>query len=150
MLDKTESDILRALATNARMPVLEIMKNTGLTRDVISYRIKKMGEEQILFQYRTLVDLSKIGLAPYKILLRLYNYSPEKENELIVFVKQRSGGMQFLKLMGSWDAELEFEVENEEQLHEILLELRKRFASITRDYDTLAIHKNYKFTFYPF
>lgn len=149
-LDDIEKKILSLLATNARIAILDLMDKTHLTRDVINYRLKKLKKDNIIVQYRSLIDLGKIGHQLYKITIRLQNLSPQKENELKSFVKQNPNGVQFLKLLGSWDVELEFEVRNEEELHKVLLDIRNKFSDIIRDYDTLLIHKEHKLNYFPF
>jgi len=52
--------------------------------------------------------------------------------------------------MQTGDVELEFEIENEEQLHKILLDLRNKFSDIIRDYDSLLVHTEHKLNSYPF
>jgi len=149
-LDKTEKNILSVLSTNARIPILDLMKKTNLTRDVINYRLKKLRKDEIISQYRVLLNLNKTGHILYKIILRLKNLSSKKEEEFRYFVKSYPNGVQFLKLLGNWDIELEFEVENEEQLHEILLKIRNQFSEVIRDYDTLLIRKEHKLSYFPF
>lgn len=149
-LDETEKKILSFLATNARISILDLMDKTHLTRDIISYRLKKLKKDKIIVQYKSLINLSKIGYQLYKIILTLQNFSSQKENELKYFVKQNPNGVQFLKLLGSWDVELEFEVRNEEELHKILLDIRNEFSDIIRDYDTLLIYKEHKLNYFPF
>jgi Lrp/AsnC family leucine-responsive transcriptional regulator len=149
-LDEIEKKILRILSTNARISILDLMEKTRLSRDVINYRLKKLKKDGIISQYRILIDLNKIGYRLYKIILRLQSLSQQKEKELIYFIKQHPNGVQFLKLLGNWDAELEFEVKDEEQLHKILLDVRNKFSDIIRDYDTLLIHEEHKLNFFPF
>ncbi len=149
-LDEIENKILALLSTNARISVLNLMQKTDLTRDVINYRLKKLEKDNVIVQYRAIIDLSKLGYQLHKIILRLQKLSPEKENELKSFVKQHPEGVQFLKLLGSWDIELEFEVKNEERLHKILLKIRNEFSDVIRDYDTLLIYKEHKLDYFPF
>lgn len=149
-LDKIERKILSVLATNARIPILDLMEKANLTRDVTNYRLKKLTKDNIIYQYRILVDPSKTGYLLYKIILRLKNLSPKKEGEFRYFVKQHPNGVQFLKLLGNWDIELEFEVKDEEELHKILLEIRSKFSDVIRDFDTLLIFKEHKLNYFPF
>ncbi len=112
--------------------------------------MKKLTKDGIISQYRVLLDLNKTWHLLYKIMLRLRNLSSKKEEEFRAFVKNNSTGVQFLKLLGNWDIEMEFEVENEEQLHDILLEIRNQFSEVIKDYDTLLIRKEHKLNYYPF
>ncbi len=149
-LDNSDIKILRLISMNARMTVSEIMEKSGLTRDVINYRIKKLRKDDIISQYRVLIDLDVIGYKLYKIILRLRSLTPEKEKKLISYITLHPKGTQYLKLVGSWDAELEFEVQNEEELHSILLDIRNNFSDIIRDYDTLLVYKEHKLNYLPF
>jgi Lrp/AsnC family leucine-responsive transcriptional regulator len=149
-LDDTDKKILRTLSTNARITILEMMDKLSLTRDMITYRMKKLTRDNIISQYRILINLDKINHILYKIILRLHSLTPEKEKQLITYIASHPHGMQYLKLVGSWDVELEFEVKDDEQLHEILLEIRNKFSNIIRDYDTLLIHQEHKLNYFPF
>ncbi len=149
-LDNIDEKILRLLSINARLTILEIMDKLSLTRDVINYRMKKLTKDNILSQYRVSVNLGKISHKLYKIILRLHSLTSEKEKQLMTYIASHPHGMQYLKLVGSWDVELEFEVKDDEQLHEILLEIRNKFSETIRDYDTLLIHQEHKLNYYPF
>ena len=149
-LDDIDKKILRTLSTNARLAILEMIDKLNLTRDVISYRMRKLTKDNIISQYRILINLDKINHKLYKIILRLHSLTPEKEKQLITYIASHLYGIQYLKLVGSWDVELEFEIKDDEQLHNILLEIRNNFSEIIRDYDTLLIHQEHKLNYYPF
>jgi hypothetical protein len=57
---------------------------------------------------------------------------------------------QFLKLIGSWDLEIEFETENEDELYKILTDIRKKFSNVIRNFDILRITETYKYDYFPF
>ncbi|MBS3159360.1 Lrp/AsnC family transcriptional regulator [Candidatus Woesearchaeota archaeon] len=149
-LDDIDIKILKIFSTNARMAILEMIDKLNLTRDVINYRMKKLTKNNIISQYRISINLNKINHKLYKIILRLHSLTPEKEKQLIAYIASHPHGMQYLKLVGSWDVELEFEVKDDEQLHDILLEIRNQFSEIIRDYDTLLINQEHKLNYYPF
>ena len=149
-LDDIDKKILRILSINARLTILEMMEKLNLTRDIINYRMKKLTKHNILSQYRVSINLDKINHKLYKIILRLHSLTPEKEKQLVTFIASHPYGTQYLKLVGSWDVELEFGVKDDEHLHEILLEIRNQFSEIIRDYDTLLIHQEHKLNYFPF
>ncbi|MBI2662151.1 Lrp/AsnC family transcriptional regulator [Candidatus Woesearchaeota archaeon] len=149
-LDDIDIKILKILSINARLTILEMIDKLNLTRDIINYRMKKLTKDNILSQYRISINLEKINYRLNKIIMRLRSLTPEKEKQLITYVASHPHGMQYLKLIGSWDVELEFEVKDDEQLHEILLEIRNQFSEIIRDYDTLLIRQEHKLNYYPF
>jgi len=148
--DSTEHTLLLYLAEHARDSILDIMKSTGLTRDIIHYRIRKLQKQSMISQYRVNIDLAKIGLKLYKVLIKLQSASPARESSLMQFVKHHTYGTQFLRILGAWDIELEFEVPDEEALYHIIDEIRSKYADIIGDYDVLWVHKDYKLNYYPF
>ena len=127
-----------------------MIEKLNLTRDVINYRMQRLAKDSIISQYRVSINLDKINHKLYKIILRFHSLTPEKEKQLITYIASHPHGTQYLKLVGSWDVELEFEVKDDEQLHEILLEIRNHFSGIIRDYYTLLIYQEHKLNSCPF
>lgn len=149
-LDETEQKILKELSINARINIVDLAKKTKLTRDIINYRLKKLTEEKIIFQYRCYLNLPNLGINHYKIIFRTKNLDEQSEKEIKSYVAQHKKATQFLKLIGSWDLEIEFETENEDELYEILTDIRKTFSNVIRDFDILRITETYKYNYFPF
>jgi Lrp/AsnC family leucine-responsive transcriptional regulator len=149
-LDETDQKILKELSNNARINIIDLAEKTKLTRDIINYRLKKLTKEGIIFQYRCYLNLHNIGINHYKIIFRTKNFSEEHEKQIKEYVNKHKKATQFLKLIGSWDLEIEFETENEDELYKILTDLRKQFSSIIRDFDILRVTETYKYNYFPF
>jgi DNA-binding Lrp family transcriptional regulator len=149
-LDEINKNILKEISINARINIVDLSEKLKLTRDVINYRIKKLTQDKIIVQYRCYPNLNNIGLNLYKIILRTKNLDEENEKQLREYVEAHKKATQLLKLIGSWDIEIEFETANEDELYIILIDLRKRFSDIIRDFDILRITQTYKLDFFPF
>jgi len=149
-LDETDKKILKTLSTNARINIVDLAEKTGLTRDIINYRLKKLTKEKIIVQYRCYLNLQNLNINHYKIIFRTKNFDEQSEKEIKSYVTQHKKATQFLKLIGSWDLEIEFETENEDELYKILTDIRKRFSNVIRDFDILRITKTYKYDYFPF
>lgn len=149
-LDEIDHIILRELSNNARINIVDLAQKTRLTRDIINYRLKKLTNEGIIVQYRCYPNLEPIGINLYKLIIRTKNFDESAEKQLKEYVKTHKKATQFLKLIGSWDLEIEFETESEDELYKIINEFRRQFSDITRDYDILRITKTQKYDFYPF
>lgn len=149
-LDETDKKILRGLSNNARMNIVDLAEKTELTRDVVNYRLKKLVKGGIIVMYRCDLDLQKLGINLYKIIFRTKNFDEAAEKEVKSYIAQHKMATQFLKLIGSWDLEIEFETENEDELYQILTDLRKKFSGIIRDFDILRITETFKLDFFPF
>lgn len=149
-LDESDKKILKELTGNARISILDLSEKTKLTRDVINYRIKKLIKEGIIVQYRCYLNLPKIGINLYKVIFRTKNLDEEKEKKIKQYVASHKKVTQFLKLIGSWDIEIEFETEDEDELYKILTNIRKEFSEVIRDFDILRITKTFKYNYFPF
>ena len=55
-LDLKDRKILYELDLDARQPLTQIGKKVGLSKDVVSYRMKKLQDEGIIKNYYTVID----------------------------------------------------------------------------------------------
>ena len=149
-LDETDKKILKELSKNARINIVNLAEKTKLSRDIINYRLKKLTKEKIIVQYRCYLNLQNVGLNHYKIIFRTKNFDEQPEKEIKSYVTQHKKATQFLKLIGSWDLEIEFETEDEDELYKFLTDIRKRFSNVIRDFDILRITETYKYDYLPF
>lgn len=149
-LDAIDTKILKELSVNARINIVNLAARTKLTRDVINYRLKRLTKDGIITQFRCYPNLSNIGINHYKIIFRTKNLDEGAEKLLKQYVAQHKKATQFLKLIGSWDLEMEFELENEDELYKLLNEIRKEFSNVIRDFDILRITGTYKYDYFPF
>ncbi len=149
-LNETDKKILKALSNNARIPIINLASKLKLSRDVINYRLKKLIKEKIITQFRCYLNLQNLDINHYKIIFRTKNFSEEHEKQIKEYLTKHKKATQFLKLIGSWDLEIEFETKNEDELYNILNDIRKKFSTVIRDFDILRITKTYKLNFFPF
>lgn len=149
-LDEIDEKILKEISTNARISIIKLTEKIKLSRDIISYRIKKLIKDGIIVQYRCYLNLRNLGIHHYKLIIITKNFSENEENKLKDYLTKNPKATQILKLIGSWDTEIEFETQSEDELYEILTQLRKDFSNIIRDFDIIRITKTLKLNFFPF
>lgn len=150
IIDDIDKTILKNLSSNSRISIVELVKRTGLSRDIISYRMRKLEQQKIIAYYRCFLNYLALDLELSKIIIRTQNFDDKAEMKLKEYVQQHKHAGQLLKLIGSWDIEIELETKDDDELHDLLTDLRKEFSSIIRDFDILKITKTWKYDFYPF
>jgi DNA-binding Lrp family transcriptional regulator len=121
-----------------------------ISRDVINYRLKKLTKDKIIVSYRAYLNLNNLSINHYKVIFRTKNFDEETEKKIKSYVTQHRKATQFLKLIGSWDLEIEFETEDEDELYKILNDIRQKFSNIIRDLDIIRITETYKYDYFPF
>ncbi|MBI5228418.1 Lrp/AsnC family transcriptional regulator [Candidatus Micrarchaeota archaeon] len=84
-LDKKDRRILFALDENAFQSLPELAKATGLSKQVIRYRMLDLTQKGILRRCCVIVNTPKIGLSFFKFYLKYKNVNKELEKEMIEF-----------------------------------------------------------------
>ena len=111
-LDKKNLKILKELDSNARQPLSRIAKKTGMSKEVVTYRIKQMLKKGEIEGFYTVIDVARLGYVIHRINLRFQNVGVEKEKEIIDYLKARKSVGWLVSLQGSWDLAVLFWARN--------------------------------------
>ena len=65
-IDKIDYNILQIIASQARIPLMDMVKKLNLSSNVIRYRMKKLRKLDVIQAYRTNIDISKLGYRSIK------------------------------------------------------------------------------------
>jgi len=144
-VDDIDLKILKIIASNARLPTINIAKKLNLNIQTVSQRLKRLIDLKVIETSRPLIDLSKIGYYWYKVFLNLRNYKRKQEmlnyfasNPNIVYAYETTTN----------DLEFELEVESYEKFKEILDDLRTKFDDTIDSYNHLIWYKENKVKFF--
>ena len=102
-LDMKSRKILYELDVNARQSCSQIGKKVGLSKDTVNNRIKKMEKLGIIKGYYTILDISKLGYLDFRVFIKLYNTSLEKEKEIINYLVNHPRVGWLVSVTGNWD-----------------------------------------------
>ena len=92
-LDLKDRKIIYELDLNARQSNSEIAKKVSLSKDTVNYRIKRMEKLGFIQGYYAILDTSKLGYISFRIYIRYFEITPEKEQEIINYlVKEKKIG----------------------------------------------------------
>jgi len=149
-IDNNDKKILSLLATNARIPVIDIASKISLNPDSIRNKIKRLGQSQIIQNYVLLPNFEKLNQTSYKIMFALHNVTQEIEEKFLEFARTQPNIWFHSKTLGKWDMEINMDVDNANQFREIMMEIKSEFSGIIKEYNTLQISHVHKFNFYPF
>jgi Lrp/AsnC family leucine-responsive transcriptional regulator len=87
-LDTKDRKILQQLELNTRQSNRQLSKKVGLSKDAIAYRIKRLEAEKLISGYYTVLNIAKLGLIQFKILISLQNTNSKTETEIIEYLKK--------------------------------------------------------------
>jgi DNA-binding Lrp family transcriptional regulator len=89
-IDIKDRKILYELDYDSRQSFSQIGKKVGLHKNVVSYRVKRLMEKNIIRYFYTVIDSFKLGYSSFRIYITYQNVTPKIRKEIIdYFVKNK-------------------------------------------------------------
>jgi DNA-binding Lrp family transcriptional regulator len=145
--DKTDINILKTIAENARKPTIEIANTLNLTSETVKLRIKRLIDKNVIQGFRAALNLNKLGYRWYKLRVDLEDFS--RNYEILSYAKNHPNIVYAYEVVGGANLELELEVESYDHFKDICLELRNKFSDVIRYYDHFLFYKEHKILYMP-
>ncbi len=102
-LDRKDRRILYELDIDSRQSFNKIAKKVKLSKDSVIYRIRKMQSEGIIKRFHTVIDVGRLGFISFRLYLKLQNTTPDKEREIIEFLKKKRIVTWLVSIEGEYD-----------------------------------------------
>jgi len=147
-ITELDKKLLNLIKTKARLPYLQIAEKLKIDRNTVKHRIKRLKENKIILDSKLFFRPSRLGLESYKIFFKIDNINKEQEKRLFNFFKEEKNIVYSLKMIGSWDIDIEVEVESREELQDLIIKIRN-MSSIIKDYEIMPIFKDTRIDFFP-
>lgn len=146
-IDKLDRKLLHIVASQARLPLIDIIKKLNITTNVARYRLNKLTKLGIIQGFRANIDISKLGYRTVKVDLFLDKYG--ERNKIINYIKHNPYLVCIMTSVGNSHLELELNVENMIQFYHIMQDLIDRFPDVIRNYRYFSILENHKLCWIP-
>jgi DNA-binding Lrp family transcriptional regulator len=143
--DELDLKILRLLAKNARMPLIDISTKLKTPERTIAFRIKQLEKKKIIQGYRINLELQKIGFEYYKLNFILNDFS--KYEELENFCKIHENVIYIDKTLEELDFEIDVEIKDKQELLRLISEIKEKFS--VRNVDILEFKEYIKLESIP-
>jgi len=148
-LDELDLKLLKHLAPNSRISILELSRILKITPKTTTTRIKQLEKKKVIIGYRTMFDLEKLGYQYFKVHFNLHKITEQKEKEFKSYLRQHSHVTYDNEILGGDDLEIEIQVKTIQDLRNFLEEIKKQFANIIRNYNYMLFYKEHKYLFFP-
>lgn len=130
-MDKIDTKLLLALMKNARMPVTALAKRLAISREVATYRLKKLKREGIILDFVTEIDIGKLGYTGAAVFV---NVKTRRESEFKQFLSTCGFVSWVAELAGVWSFGLSLYGKTNEELDEKFLILYNKFKEDITDH----------------
>lgn len=146
-LDENDKKILKIISTNAKIPLIELAKQVGLTSAAISYKLKNLMKNKLILAYKALIDYNKLGYEYFK--LDLFIEDIKKKKSLQEFAKIHPNVVYEDRTFGGSDFEFDVELENYDELFKLIEDLKTKFPGLIRTYKYYKARKIFKYNYLP-
>lgn len=143
-INKVSLEILKHLANNARMSVVELSTLVGKSVDVVRYNLKQLEKHKIISGYKFALNAQKLGYEGCKSFLYFKNINEKRLKELIAFCKSQKNIVNIVLCVGSWDMEIEFEVKDFDEFYTIMDEIKNHFKDVIKNYESVVFKEEPK------
>ncbi|MCX6777737.1 MAG: Lrp/AsnC family transcriptional regulator [Candidatus Micrarchaeota archaeon] len=117
-IDLKDRRILHELDWNARVPVSEIARRVGLSRQTTNYRVKELIRKGVIIGFIAMPDIRKLGYSDYDIWIRVRR--TEDTRKLIEYFVKHPNTFWVSECGGRWDMCASIMARNPSHFHEIL------------------------------
>ncbi|MCB9361856.1 Lrp/AsnC family transcriptional regulator [Candidatus Woesearchaeota archaeon] len=148
-LDTKDKKILTMLADNARVPLTQLCKQVGLSRDAVDYRIKKLEKDGVILKFFPNLNYDKLGYYIFHIFLLIDEVDQKKKKELIGFLADHQNIYSVIEYNDRWDLEIAVIAKNLIEFDDIMMDIGVRFPQIIMEKDKVEIIKRYYTHFLP-
>src|SRR3989344_684100 len=147
-IDDLDGNLIIDLARNANEDLVSLSRKYKVHTNTVKQRIRNLIHNKVICAFNTLINISQIGLNAFVIFLQL-NYQAEKSKvgQLDTFLNNISAYVY--KANGEWDYLIFVGTKNITEFYNLLLGVRNTFPDLIKNYSTLTLIKDFKFTFLP-
>src|SRR3989344_651346 len=127
-LDLKDKKLLHELDSNSRQSIQQLARKIGLSKDAVKYRINNLLKGDIIKSFNAVIDTGKLGFYSFRILVKLYKTSPEKEKEIISFLLKNKNLVWLVEVEGNWDVNTWFLYKSVEEMNSFWEEFLKKYG----------------------
>jgi Lrp/AsnC family transcriptional regulator for asnA, asnC and gidA len=141
-IDDLDLKILKLLVVDSRIPTVDIAKKLNSNVTTINSRIKRLIKLKVILGFSVELDLNKLGYQVWKVDFYLSEYT--KLNQIVRYIEKNPLLYAVDYTIGYADLELEINVRDISQLHDIIEDLHSKFPKLIRNYSYFRGIKFYK------
>lgn len=149
IIDATDLRILRYLGWNGRAAVPDISSQLELEPADVELRMKEMRRKGVILSFRTDLDLEAMGRTFCKSFVYLKRCSREDEERLLEYCRRHPDITSAVRLVGSWELEIEAHSVSFEAFRETMEDMRNRYPEVVRNFEAVAISRETGIMFAP-
>lgn len=146
-IDDIDIGILKIVATNAEVSLVDISKEFNMSSVAIKHRLMNLIKKNIILGYKVDIDYSRIGFQKLKSYIKLNDFN--KRTYIKNYIKYNHHLINIDENSGESDIELEFILKHVGDLRDIMNDLSDRFPNVIKNYDIVSTIRLKKYVYFP-
>ncbi len=149
-IDETDKLILKEIAENARISILELAKKINIPASTVNTRLKKLEKTKLIEGYAAKIHCQEFGYHIFQLFIFALNLTQERKKRLLSYCNTHPAIVFYIETVGKWNFEIIYEVENQKIFQDLLIEIRTLFSDIILDVESIVLFNHYiKYNQYP-
>ena len=107
-MDHIDGLILWTLDQNARAPLAEVAKKVGISKQTLSYRLKRLHKSGIIQGFIPIIDIHHLGYPTFRVYFRYRNAKKEEISAIVNYFVRHTHTLWVASMEGVWDLEVVF------------------------------------------
>ena len=132
-LDLKDRKLLLELFSTEKKFKTDISKKLLISKEMLSYRLKRLKSEGILQNISPIIDYAKLGYHIYRLQLQYHSTTKEQKEEVMTYLKEISELSWLVELAGSWDIAIGFKIKDTERFEEIYTQIITKYGGIIKN-----------------
>lgn len=145
-IDHLDMALLYHLSQDARLSNISLAKALRVSKDTITYHIKRLEQEGYLLHYRPVINFSMLGLFINSILIKL-NHSPRSSKDFERYICSHGSVLWATRTFGYYDHLIYVITKDLAEFHDFINTLKEQFHDLIKTYDVLFAYEQLKYSY---
>lgn len=148
-IDELDLKILDHIAEDARKSSVKIGKDLSISPKTVIQRIKNLSDLHIIKGFKPLLSPQDMQCVSTLLMIRYHSLPPDKEDELIYYLKEHPNVISLAKILGRWDLEIRIETNDIMEFRKMEVDIRRKFTLLIQQIESIPLYKTYKNNYFP-
>ena len=127
VIDLKDRKILFYLLQDSRQSLKSIGKKVGMSKELVSYRIRRLIKNKIINNFSIVINFEKLGYSLMQTQYKLININPTIKEEIIDFLVTNKNTMYVSLIEGTNDLQVDFYMGKPHEFESLLDEIREKY-----------------------
>jgi Lrp/AsnC family transcriptional regulator, leucine-responsive regulatory protein len=145
-----DKNILSSISSNARISILKLGQELSKPASTISFRLKQLERKEIIQGYSAKIHCQNFGYQSYQLFVNTHNMTLTQKKKLFTYCSNHKNIVFFIETVGKWNYEIIYEIKDQKQLQDLIIDLRTKFTDVIVDVESSILFDHYvKYNQYP-